>query len=409
MSNGWTSPGGDSPGRDQGPPQQGPSQPPPPQYGQHGGPQQGPPQPQYGQHGGPPQPPPPQYGQYGGPPQQPQYGQYGAPQQPPPQYGQYGQYPQQYNPPPQFRLAPKPGVIPLRPLNLGDIFSGTFGTIRGNPGATLGLSALVALIVAVPAVFTTLALSNADLTTTDSSGTTVNLGTQLSSSVTAIYTTIAGVFLAGMLTAVVAEAVLGRRISIGETWRKVRGRLLPLLGMTLLVALAAVVLVGIVVGIIVLLAVTAGAVAAVIVGILLGVATVLALIWAAIKISLAAPALVLEEVGPIKALGRSWQLTRDQWWRIFGITLLANLIVGMISNIIQLPTAAIMVASAGDAGTPSVGAVLAVELVSVVVSALTAPFTAGVTALLYLDQRIRKEALDVTLMEAAAKDGAGAP
>lgn len=381
MSNGWTSPGGDSPGSGSGsqPP------PPPPQYGQYGGPQQ------------------PQYGQYGG--QQPQYGQYGAPQQP--QYGQYGQ--PQYGPPPQFRLAPKPGVIPLRPLNLGDIFGGTFGTIRGNPGATLGLSALVALIVAIPSIFTTLALNNADLTTTDESGTTVNLGTQLSSSITAIYTAIAGVFLAGMLTAVVAEAVLGRRISIGETWRKVRGRLLPLLGMTLLVALAAVVLVGVVVGIVVLLALAAGTIAAVVSGILLGLGIIVVLVWAAIKISLAAPGLVLEGIGPVKALGRSWQLTRGQWWRIFGISLLAQLIVGMISNVVQLPSALILVASAGDAGTPSVGALIGVQVVSVIVSALTAPFTAGVTALLYLDQRIRKEALDVTLMEAAAKDGAGAP
>ncbi|WP_446665281.1 DUF7847 domain-containing protein [Flexivirga sp. B27] len=372
MSNGWTSPGGDSAGGDQGPPQ----------YGQYGG-----------------QQPPPQYGQYGGQQPPPQYGQYGAPQQPPPQYG----------PPAPFQLAPKPGVIPLRPLNLGDIFSGTFGTIRGNPGATLGLSALVALVVAIPAIFTTLALNNADLTTTDDSGTTINLGTQLGTSVTAIYTTLAGIFLGGMLTAVVAEAVLGRRISVGATWQRVRGRLLPLLGMTLLVSLAAVLLIGVVVGIIVLLALAGSPVAAVVIGILLGIAALVVLVWLAIKVSLAAPALVLEEIGPIKALGRSWQLTRDQWWRIFGITLLANLIVGMISNIAQLPTAAIMVASAGDAGVPSVGSVLAAELVSVVVSALTAPFTAGVTALLYLDQRIRKEALDVTLMEAAAEDGAGAP
>lgn len=360
MTNGWTSPGGDSPGGGQG------SQPPPPQYGQYG--------------------PPPQYGQY----------------DPPPQYGQYGPSP------PPFQLAPKPGVIPLRPLTLGDIFSGTMGTIRGNPGATLGLSALVALIVAVPAVLTTLALSGADLTATDDSGTTINLGTQLSSSVTAIYTVIAGIFLTGMLTAVVAEAVLGRRISIGETWHKVRGRLLPLLGMTLLVALAAVVVVAVVTGIIVLLAVTSGAIVAVPVGILLGIGTLVLIIWAAVKISLASPALVLERVGPITALRRSWSLSKGQWWRIFGISLLAQVIVATISNIVQLPGVVLLGATAADSGAPSVGAVIAVELVSVVVSALTAPFTSGVTALLYLDQRIRKEALDVTLMAAAGKDGAGA-
>lgn len=372
MSNGWTSPGGDSPGRDNG------SQ--PSQAGQ------------------------------GGPPQQPQYGQYGGP---PPQYGQYGQYgeqpPPQYGPPVPFRLAPKPGVIPLRPLNLGDIFSGTFGTIRGNPGATIGLSALVALVVAIPAVFTTLALAGADLSTTDSSGSTINLGSQLSTSITSIYTAIAGVFLAGMLTTVVAEAVLGRRISIGQTWTKVRGRLLPLLGMTLLVALAVFVVVGVYIGIIVLLAVGGSDVAAVVFGIVVGIVLLVGIIWAAIKVSLAAPAVVLERVGPMAALRRSWSLTGGQWWRIFGISLVAQLIVAAISNVVQLPGAAVLIGTSDSAGNPNIVAVIVVELVAVAISALTTPFTAGVTALLYLDQRIRKEALDVTLMQAAAKDGAGAP
>lgn len=362
MSNGWTSPGGDSPGRDDGAP--------PPQYGQYG-------------------PPPPAYGQYG--------------QQPP----QYGTGPQGYGPP-MFQLAPKPGVIPLRPLNLGDIFSGTFGTIRGNPGATLGLSALMALIVAVPSVLVTIAFTNADLTVTDSDGTTTNLGGQLGLIVSSVFSWFAGVLLAGMLTVVVAEAVLGRRISIGQTWRQVRGRLLPLIGLTLMIVAAIVLGCGVVVGIVVLLAVTTGAVGAVTSGVVLGIGAVVALVWLATKVGLAAPGLVLEKVGPVRAIARSWHLTRQQWWRIFGITLLAQLVVYVVSQVVSFPAAIVAVASSDDGGL-GVGGAVAIQLVAVLVSALTTPFTAGVTALLYLDQRIRKEALDVTLMEAAAKDGAGAP
>ena len=354
MSNGWTSPGGDSPGSDNGSP--------PPQYGQYG------------------QQPPPQYGQQ------------------PPGYG-----------PPMYQLAPKPGVIPLRPLNLGDIFSGTFGTIRGNPGATIGLSALVALVVAVPAIVTTLALTGADLTTADSSGSTVNLGSQLSTGISSIYTAIAGIFLAGMLTVIVAEAVLGRRISIGQTWTKVRGRLLPLLGMTLLLALAVIVVIGIYIGLVVLLALSGNDVVMVLVAVALGILLFVGIVWAVIKVSLAAPAVVLERAGPVAAIRRSWNLSGGQWWRIFGISLLAQLIVGMISNVVQLPGAAVLAGTGDGAGNSNVVAVIVVQLIAVAISALTTPFTAGVTALLYLDQRIRKEALDVTLMAAAAKDGAGAP
>ncbi|RNI22159.1 glycerophosphoryl diester phosphodiesterase membrane domain-containing protein [Flexivirga caeni] len=365
MTNGWTSPGGDSPGDGRG-------QPPPP--------------------------PPPQYGQYAPP---PQYGQYAPP---PPQYGQYGPPGGYY--PPVYQLAPKPGVIPLRPLTLSDIFGGTFATIRGNPGATIGLSAVMALIVAIPSVIITVLLVNSGITVTSDSGVTTNLGSQIGLGVGSLLSGIASVVLGGMLTTVVSEAVLGHRITIGETWRRVRGRLLPLIGLMLLIGLAAGIAAGIVVGIVVLLAVAVSSVAAVIAAIVLGLGLFVAIVWIGLKVSLAAPAVVLERIGPVAALRRSWSLTNGQWWRILGITLLAQLIVYVISQVVSTPVALIAVAMSGTNGL-SAGAAVAVQLVSVVVTAFTTPFTAGVTALLYLDQRIRKEALDVTLMEAAGKDATG--
>lgn len=50
----------------------------------------------------------------------------------------WGQQPG-WAPPP----APKPGVIPLRPLGLGEILEGAISYIRANPKVTLGLSAVV--------------------------------------------------------------------------------------------------------------------------------------------------------------------------------------------------------------------------------------------------------------------------
>jgi hypothetical protein len=38
---------------------------------------------------------------------------------------------------------------------------------------------------------------------------------------------------------------------------------------------------------------------------------------------------------------------------------------------------------------------------TIIASTITAPFTAGVTGLLYFDQRIRKEAFDIQLNQAA--------
>ena len=96
--------------------------------------------------------PPPGTGQPGGYGQQ-SYGQQGYGQQP----GGYGppsappSYPWQSQP-----QAPKPGVIPLRPLGVGEILDGAFTSIRRNPRATLGIAAL--LLTASAVITTTLSL-----------------------------------------------------------------------------------------------------------------------------------------------------------------------------------------------------------------------------------------------------------
>src|ERR1035438_2427493 len=144
------SPSPHTPGDDQaGQGQPGPGQPwfpPPSQPGEYGQP---PPPYSYGQ-------PPPTQG-YGQPPPTQGYGQppptqgYG---QPPPQYG-YGQQPGG-GWPPQAPPAPKPGVIPLRPVAVGEILDGAFSSIRQNPKATLGLSAILMTIAGVISTVITL-------------------------------------------------------------------------------------------------------------------------------------------------------------------------------------------------------------------------------------------------------------
>src|SRR5262249_42454025 len=66
-----------------------------------------------------------------------------------PGHPRYGQWPSQ----PQ---APKPGVIPLRPLGVGELLDGAFTSIRRNPRATLGIAAL--LLTASAVITTTVSL-----------------------------------------------------------------------------------------------------------------------------------------------------------------------------------------------------------------------------------------------------------
>ena len=53
---------------------------------------------------------------------------------------------QQWTPPPP---PPKPGIIPLRPLGVGEILDGAISSIRAQPRLMLGLSAVVAVITQV--------------------------------------------------------------------------------------------------------------------------------------------------------------------------------------------------------------------------------------------------------------------
>jgi hypothetical protein len=46
----------------------------------------------------------------------------------------------------------QPGIIPLRPLTLGDIFNGAVRYIRANPKATLGLTAAVVIVTQILAL-----------------------------------------------------------------------------------------------------------------------------------------------------------------------------------------------------------------------------------------------------------------
>ena len=358
--------------------------------------------------------------------EQPAYGTQAPPppphtgERPPPQYGAYGPVPPagppqgqpRYNGP-QFRpMAPKPGVVPLRPLTLGDIFGGAFATIRGNPAATLGLALIVHLVVAVPTLALTLLLkrevfpNGLDLSSTGNAGSNPDLlKVDLIAPAAQIFTYLGSIVLAGMLVVVVSDAVLGRRITMRETWTRIRPRLWPLLGLTLLLAGLALVAVAVVIGIVVLAAVTVGTALAVILGVLLGLGLLVGVLFLGVRLMMASPALVLEDIGPIHAIKRSWALTRHAFWRLLGISILATLVAGTISAVVGVPGSLLNLGGYSTDGAASVLLLIGGQLWAAIVSAAVAPFVTGTTGLLYIDQRMRKEGLDVTLMSAAASRG----
>jgi hypothetical protein len=281
----------------------------------------------------------------------------------------------------------------LRPLAVSEILDGAFTTIRRHPKATLGVSAVFACVqqglnLGVQAATGT--LTSTSSTGFSPSGVHVSAngtGTDLVLSIVAavvsvLLSLVVTAVLTGLLCLVVSDSVLGQPSSAGAAWRRMRPLFWRVLGASVLVSILQVV----------------GLAFCLIPGIFLWGA------WA-----LVVPALVLERIPVVTAMRRSWRLVTPSFWRVFGLRLLGVL----IASAVAAPFTVVLVGSSfndlfhdvgSSTATPhlSTTTVVLAALVSVITTTLTAPFLAGMVTLLYVDRRIRAEALDVQLQQAAA-------
>ncbi|OHV37665.1 MULTISPECIES: hypothetical protein [Pseudofrankia] len=266
------------------------------------------------------------------------------------------------------------GVVPLRPLNVSEILDGAFVTMRTNPGATLGLTLVTG------AVFETIG-AIMELLAQDTSFAFYALLQVVLRGLNVMLV----ILLAGVLAVVVAEASLGSgpaggsRINLGAAVRRVAPRLPGLAGLALLVTVL----------------------------MILGLATVgVVSVWLGVLFCFATPVYALEGGTVTGALRRSRYLIRGAWWRTFGILLLAGVIAGTLVLVVSVPIALFTApasSSLGESsGHPSVAGLVIQALGSLLVVTIVTPVLAGVIAVLYIDRRIRREALDVALARAAA-------
>ncbi len=265
---------------------------------------------------------------------------------------------------------PRRGCVALRPLGLADILDGSFRVIRRNPGATLGLSAVLAVIrVAVTAGLQLGAYRTLNSVQLELLGTLV-VGAAL------------GTVLTGMLTLVVTQDVLGVRISTREVLTRLRGRAWALLGLALVITvLESLALLPLLV---------------------LGV-------WLWGLWAVAVPVLMVERSTVRGALSRSRRLVSGLWWRVWGIRALGFLLASLLGALVTVPfillasllTGSGFTATGVNSGVP-VAYVLIISVGSVLSSTLTSPIRAGIDALLYLDLRMRREGLDIVLHSQAS-------
>lgn len=314
--------------------------------------------------------------------------------------------------------APKPGIIPLRPLTLTDLFSGSFSALRKNPSVLFGFTIIVMTVVALLSLagtmlplFSFTSLMSNDLDPQASSKALLDSAyLSVVSTIVGYIALLAGSFLAGtvldgVLSVAVSQLVIGKKITFKQSWALVKPRLWSMLGASLLsmLAVGSPLLVLVILFFMSLYSWPGSDAFFSLFGLLLALALPVVLVSYVISIRfLYAPiCAVLEEKGPIEAVKRSWALTSGSFWVTLGRVILINVVVGFIAGlivqIIGIIAVIFMFTILGDPSSdPSnvwstimlYGVISALQMLAY---SLVVPILAAYQTLMYVDEKIRKE------------------
>ena len=291
----------------------------------------------------------------------------------------------------------KPGVVPLRPLSVGEILDGGFATVRRNPRVVFGSAFALAAVLELVRLGLGAALSNvggavtSSLPRQDGSRLVITSGGVAAVVLSYVASAIFSALLAGVVTEVVGKAVVGHRVegravlsSVGRRWWRlalvsVLAGALPFLPVLFLIAGP------------------------------LGIIPAIPLamyLWG--KLTVAVPAFVLERTGVGAAISRSWRLVRGAFWRTWGLRALAYVIVAIAGGVLSIPFGISTFNDLSGGGSPSTGSIALSTIGGGIVWMLTEPLLAAAVTLIYIDRRMRAEGLDIQLAQ-AARQAADAP
>lgn len=267
----------------------------------------------------------------------------------------------------------KTGPLPLHPMTMGDILDASFKLLRANFVTIAGIVSLLVIpfhLVAALAernflnggsVFN--AINNA------SNGfqtqTQQNSSSSIASSISSLVSILVLPFAAGAIAKVVAASYLGEDIGAWEALGMALRRWWALLLAWFLVHVMEL----------------AAGVALILPGLL-----VMALCVAV------APVIVLESLGPVRGIRRSWRLNRRRMWGILGICIVTGMIFSLTASVVVIPL---------ELGAFAMGlhwGWILLFAAGVASSLVSLPLNAIVATLIYFDGRIRHEGFDLQAM-----------
>jgi hypothetical protein len=314
--------------------------------------------------------------------------------------------------PQQGRIVLVPGGIPLRPLFVGEVVSYAVQVMRRNPRTTFGLTAAVMVLCSVIAYTVDGLVVNS---LTSGRGVLFAPGVGLLDRLmllvlaTPVLLFIGDAILTGMLTAVVSQSMLGRRLSVAEAWRSAKPRLLTVVCAAVLSTLTTIAAVIGTIAFFVLVISPAHLMPPILLVLVTVLAVAAVVVFFVARFSVAAPAVGLERKGPAESMARSWRLVKSGTWRVIGFVLLTYVFAGMTMLLIEIPFG--VVTHTADPGllgglfalsSPGVAGTGMAALGGIIAGTLTWPFLATARVLLYLDLRMRREGLHLALRAAVS-------
>lgn len=207
----------------------------------------------------------------------------------------------------------------------------------------------------------------------------------------------------GALTSAVAESYMERPVSFGGAYRQMFKRVGPLLGAIVLQVLIGI---GIWVPLVLIFALSIAGLASgsnsgssavglglCFLGLPLFLITLLVYLFIVVRLRLVVPVIMVEGLGPVEAIRRSWRLVQNYWWR----TLALVIVLGLLNLVISAGPAYLVLAIVGifTRGTDPVTAAAITGTGTVIMSALFLPLELVSTTLYYFDLRVRKEGFDI--------------
>lgn len=311
-----------------------------------------------------------------------------------------------------MQSALRPGIVPLRPLTVGEILDGSFRSVRANPGVMFGMTAaVVTLAVALQAALQWYVQGLLAASFTRAFGRAeegVLLAETFAVSLAQILTQtptigIAVTILTGLLIVSVSRSVIGQKVTASEVWARVKHRAFALVGFSILLNLVFILATVLLFALVFSLA-SIDELGLVILTIAGGLLALLVLsVWLLVRTILVPAVLVLEGQPMWRSVTRGWRLTYGSFWRILGIGLLAIIIVTVVTAAVAVPGSFVTAILFGAGNPTDLAPLLVNSVVFVIAETLATVFLAAVIALLYVDIRMRREGLDVALARAAAE------